>query len=471
MKYFTLAQIQAQLLSNTLTCVELVTYYLEQIEKNKHLNAFVEIYDKEALQRAATLDQRIQKNPKQLGKLFGCVVSHKDMIVLKDHQVSASSQILNGFVSQFDASCLGALLVEDAIIIGRTNCDEFGMGSSNTNSFFGPVHNGAKHGYVSGGSSGGAAVSVQTDCCLLALGTDTGGSVRQPASLCGVLGFKPTYGLVSRYGLVAYASSFDQVGILARHISDLEIIMNTISESDDYDATMLDQKYEAQEGELPEQLKIAFLGEALENAALDSEIKDSIYVQFEIFRSQGISVEKVSFELLDTLVPCYYILTTAEASSNLSRYDGVRFGYRSKDSSNLNEMYVNSRTEGFGSEVKKRILLGSYVLSEAYYDAYFTKAQQVRALICSQLNNLFERYDFIMMPTSPKVAWPMEYKSSDPVEAYMADIYTVLANLAGLPAINVPLGNNSENLPFGIQVLAKRKADKKLLKFVQRYFE
>lgn len=471
MKYFTLAQIQAQLLSNTLTCVELVTYYLEQIEKNKHLNAFVEIYDKEALQRAATLDQRIQKNPKQLGKLFGCVVSHKDMIVLKDHQVSASSQILNGFVSQFDASCLGALLAEDAIIIGRTNCDEFGMGSSNTNSFFGPVHNGAKHGYVSGGSSGGAAVSVQTDCCLLALGTDTGGSVRQPASLCGVLGFKPTYGLVSRYGLVAYASSFDQVGILARHISDLEIIMNTISESDDYDATMLDQKYEAQEGELPEQLKIAFLGEALENAALDSEIKDSIYGQFEIFRSQGISVEKVSFELLDTLVPCYYILTTAEASSNLSRYDGVRFGYRSKDSSNLNEMYVNSRTEGFGSEVKKRILLGSYVLSEAYYDAYFTKAQQVRALICSQLNNLFERYDFIMMPTSPKVAWPMEYKSSDPVEAYMADIYTVLANLAGLPAINVPLGNNSENLPFGIQVLAKRKVDKKLLKFVQRYFE
>lgn len=471
MKYFTLAQIQAQLLSNTLTCVELVTYYLEQIEKNKHLNAFVEIYDKEALQRAATLDQRIQKNPKQLGKLFGCVVSHKDMIVLKDHQVSASSQILNGFVSQFDASCLGALLAEDAIIIGRTNCDEFGMGSSNTNSFFGPVHNGAKHGYVSGGSSGGAAVSVQTDCCLLALGTDTGGSVRQPASLCGVLGFKPTYGLVSRYGLVAYASSFDQVGILARHISDLEIIMNTISESDDYDATMLDQKFDAQEGELPEQLKIAFLGEALENAALDSEIKDSIYGQFEIFRSQGISVEKVSFELLDTLVPCYYILTTAEASSNLSRYDGVRFGYRSKDSSNLNEMYVNSRTEGFGSEVKKRILLGSYVLSEAYYDAYFTKAQQVRALICSQLNNLFERYDFIMMPTSPKVAWPMEYKSSDPVEAYMADIYTVLANLAGLPAINVPLGNNSENLPFGIQVLAKRKADKKLLKFVQRYFE
>lgn len=471
MKYFTLAQIQAQLLSNTLTCVELVTYYLEQIEKNKHLNAFVEIYDKEALQRAATLDQRIQKNPKQLGKLFGCVVSHKDMIVLKDHQVSASSQILNGFVSQFDASCLGALLAEDAIIIGRTNCDEFGMGSSNTNSFFGPVHNGTKHGYVSGGSSGGAAVSVQTDCCLLALGTDTGGSVRQPASLCGVLGFKPTYGLVSRYGLVAYASSFDQVGILARHSSDLEIIMNTISESDDYDATMLDQKYDAQEGELPEQLKIAFLGEALENAALDSEIKDSIYGQFEIFRSQGISVEKVSFELLDTLVPCYYILTTAEASSNLSRYDGVRFGYRSKDSSNLNEMYVNSRTEGFGSEVKKRILLGSYVLSEAYYDAYFTKAQQVRALICSQLNNLFERYDFIMMPTSPKVAWPMEYKSSDPVEAYMADIYTVLANLAGLPAINVPLGNNSEDLPFGIQVLAKRKADKKLLKFVQRYFE
>lgn len=471
MKNLTLAQIQAQLLSGTLTCVDLVAFYLEQIEKNKYLNAFVEVYDKEAIQKAAALDQRIKQYPNQLGKLFGCIVSHKDMIVLKDHKVSASSLILNGFVSQFDASCLKSLLAEDAIIIGRTNCDEFGMGSSNTNSFFGPVHNGTKQGFVSGGSSGGAAVSVQTDCCLVALGTDTGGSVRQPASLCGVLGFKPTYGLVSRYGLVAYASSFDQVGILAKNVEDIDQMMSVISVNDDIDATMLDQNFDEQDGELPAHVKIAFLGEAIENSALDAEIKNTIYSQFDNFKDEGILVQKVSFELLDALVPCYYILTTAEASSNLSRYDGVRYGYRSASSSNLNDMYVNSRTEGFGSEVKKRIMLGSYVLSEAYYDAYFTKAQQVRALICNHLDSLFEKFDFIIMPTSPKVAWPIEYKSSDPVEAYMADIYTVLANLAGLPAISVPLGNNSENLPFGIQVLGKRKSDKKVLRFVERYFD
>ena len=447
----------------------MVHSYLANIENLKHLNAFVEVYADEAIQAAKALDIKIKQNPTALGRLFGCFISVKDLIVQKDHKVSAGSKILEGFVSQFDATCIAALLAEDAIIIGCTNCDEFGMGSANTNSYYGPVKNGANMDRVSGGSSGGAAVSVQMDMCLAAIGTDTGGSVRQPASMCGVYGFKPSYGMVSRYGLVAYASSFDQAGIIAKNIDDITKIMEVISIADEYDATMMTQDlFPSQNKALPESIKIAYFIETIENDALDPVIKAATKKELENLKNSGAIVEAVSFDLLEALVPCYYILTTAEASSNLSRYDGVRYGYRSPDAKTLSDMYVKSRTEGFGTEVKKRIMLGTYVLSEAYYDAYFTKAQQVRRLICERMDAIFAEYDFIIMPTTPKVAWPIHESAKDPLESYMADIYTVLANLAGIPAISVPIDNNNEKMPFGIQVMGNRKDEKKLLKFAER---
>jgi aspartyl-tRNA(Asn)/glutamyl-tRNA(Gln) amidotransferase subunit A len=464
-----LSQIQQELLQASITCEQMVHSYLANIENLKHLNAFVEVYADEAIQAAKALDIKIKQNPTALGRLFGCFISVKDLIVQKDHKVSAGSKILEGFVSQFDATCIAALLAEDAIIIGRTNCDEFGMGSANTNSYYGPVKNGANMDRVSGGSSGGAAVSVQMDMCLAAIGTDTGGSVRQPASMCGVYGFKPSYGMVSRYGLVAYASSFDQAGIIAKNIDDITKIMEVISIADEYDATMMTQDlFPSQNKALPESIKIAYFIETIENDALDLVIKAATKKELENLKNSGAIVEAVSFDLLEALVPCYYILTTAEASSNLSRYDGVRYGYRSPDAKTLSDMYVRSRTEGFGTEVKKRIMLGTYVLSEAYYDAYFTKAQQVRRLICERMDAIFAEYDFIIMPTTPKVAWPIHESAKDPLESYMADIYTVLANLAGIPAISVPIDNNNEKMPFGIQVMGNRKDEKKLLKFAER---
>ncbi|MBC7884795.1 MAG: Asp-tRNA(Asn)/Glu-tRNA(Gln) amidotransferase subunit GatA [Saprospiraceae bacterium] len=470
MIYTSLKEIQNLLLSGELSTEQLVISYLERIETTKHLNAFIEVYDDEALNKARELDHKMKHSPDTLGKLFGCVISIKDMIVYKNHKVSAGSKILDGFISQFSGTALEAVIREDAIIIGRTNCDEFGMGSANTNSYFGPVANGADHKRVSGGSSGGAAVSVQTDSCLIAFGTDTGGSVRQPASLCGVIGFKPTYGLVSRHGLVAYASSFDQLGLMGRNVEDIDVVMTVISELDAYDATMF------QTGLYDDQviddfnlttIKVAYLEEAINNESLDKQIKDAFYGYLSHLTDQGVSVDKIQFPLLEYVVPVYYILTTAEASSNLSRYDGVRYGYRPEKVTTLEDLYVNTRTNGFGQEVKKRIMLGSFVLSEAYFDTYFTKAQQIRQMIKEQIHKIFEKFDFIILPTTPKVAWQVAEKPTNPMEIYLSDIYTVLSNLAGIPAVSVPLGNNIDGMPFGIQILSNVKDDKKLLHFIK----
>jgi len=465
-----LAQIQTALRDGSLSCEKIIQYYLSNINATQHLNAYVEVYEAEAIKKAIALDIRIKENPDTLGKLFGCVVSIKDLIVYKNHKVSAASRILDGFESQFSATAVELMLKEDAIIIGRTNCDEFGMGSSNTNSYFGPVKNASDINRISGGSSGGAAVSVQTDTCLVALGTDTGGSVRQPAGMCGVIGFKPSYGMVSRYGLVAYASSFDQLGLLAHYASDLDAVMSVVSTTDVYDATMFQKDTYDEQNEPSQEIKdytFAYLGDALDSDALDDEIRQSMTSYINTLRSSGARVDKIGFPLLEYLVPTYYILTTAEASSNLSRYDGVRYGHRTTEATSLEDMYVKSRSEGFGAEVKKRIMLGSFVLSEAYYDAYFTKAQQIRTMIKQQIQDIFSRYDFIILPTAPSVAWPIAQKPTDPLEIYLSDIYTVLANLAGVPAISIPSGKNKEGLSFGIQLMADVKEDKKLIQFIQ----
>lgn len=469
MEYTSLKDIQIALLSGKTTTEKLVIFYLSNIESTKDLNAYIEVYYEEALSKAKELDLKIKHHPDTIGKLFGCIISVKDLIVYKNHKVNAGSGILEGFESQFSATAIEAVLKEDAIIIGRTNCDEFGMGSANTNSHFGPVKNAADEMKISGGSSGGAAVSVQTNTCLVALGTDTGGSVRQPASMCGVYGFKPGYGMVSRYGLIAYASSFDQLGILSNNVEDIDAIMSVVSVRDDFDATMYQTGLYGEQLSLENpslnRFKIAYISDAFENDALDHEIKSTSYQFLDKLKTKGATVEGIHFKLLDYVVPCYYILTTAEASSNLSRYDGVKYGYRSERAGSPEEMYVNSRSEGFGKEVKKRIMLGSFVLSEAYYDAYFTKAQQVRRMIKDQMDSFFDQYDFIIMPSSPKTAWYIHEKPNDPLEIYMADIYTVLANLAGIPAISIPLGNNTDKMPFGIQVLSREHNDRKLLNF------
>lgn len=463
-----LKEIQRALLSNETTVVNLVHSYLEQIKKTQELNAFVEVFETEALQRAKELDEKLLQQPSQIGKLFGCVLSIKDLIVYKDHEANACSKILHGFKSLFDATAVKAILAEDAIIIGRTNCDEFGMGSANTNSAFGPVKNAIDPRKVSGGSSGGAAVSVQTNACLMALGTDTGGSVRQPASFCGVYGYKPSYGMVSRYGLIAYASSFDQIGIIAHDVEDIDLLMSVIAVPDEFDATMYQNvPYPSEKISIKKKLKFAFFNEAMENTALDGEIKTKLADSFIKIEEQGMEVKATNFSLLSYLVPCYYILTTAEASSNLSRYDGVRYGHRSNDSDQLASLYINTRTEGFSTEVKKRIMLGSFVLSASYYDTYYTKAQQVRQMIKKQLDTLFEAHDFILMPTAPNVAWTIGENPEDPMEIYMSDIYTVMANLAGLCALSIPIGSHTNGLPFGLQIIGKSKGDKHLLAAAQ----
>ncbi len=462
-KYTSLTEIQGKLTQKQLKLQDLLSYYFDQIEKNKHLNAFNEVFFDSARQQANLVQQKIDQGT--AGKLAGMVIGLKDNICYLDHKVSASSKMLEGFVSPYSSTVVKRLLQEDAVIIGRLNCDEFAMGGSNETSYYGPVKNAVDVERVAGGSSGGSAVAVQADLCLAALGTDTGGSVRQPAAFCGCIGFKPTYGRISRYGIIAYASSFDQVGTLTSSVSDAALLMEVLAGADEEDSTVSSlpvpvySKLITQGGKR----KIAVLEETINNKALDPEIKQSILVAIEKLKSQGHTIEYVSFDLLDYLVPAYYVLTTAEASSNLSRYDGVHYGYRNKEAKNLTNLYKLSRAEGFGEEVKRRILLGTFVLSAGYYDAYYQKAQQVRRLIREKVEALLQNYDMLISPVTPTPAFKMGENMQDPLVMYMADIYTVLASLAGIPAVALPLGNNAAGLPLSIQLMTKHFNEQELL--------
>jgi aspartyl-tRNA(Asn)/glutamyl-tRNA(Gln) amidotransferase subunit A len=444
----------------------LVAHYLERIAATKELNIYVEVFEEEALARARALDARREQGLRT-GRLAGMVISIKDVICYKDHGVTAGSRILSGFRSLYTATALERLLQEDAIVIGRTNCDEFAMGSANEHSAYGPTRNAADPARVPGGSSGGAAVSVQADTCLLALGSDTGGSVRQPAAFCGVYGFKPTYGRISRHGLLAYGSSFDQIGLLAHTVEDIATALSVMAGPDAYDSTASRRPVEAYEAaNWREPARIAYFSGILDMPGMDAGIRDQARAFLADCGAAGHVVEAVSFPLLDYVIPAYYVMTTAEASSNLARYDGVRYGYRSQEVYNLDETYKKTRTEGFGTEVKRRILLGSFVLSSGYYDAYYGKAQRVRRLIREQLLAIFETYDFIFLPASPIQPWLIGQKVNDPVASYLADIFTVLANLAGLPAIAIPHKQGSEDLlPMGIQLMAAPFREADLLAF------
>lgn len=469
--YSSLSEIRSGLQRAEITVEGLVNNYLDQIKKNAHLNAFNEVFEQEALINAKNIDDRIKNGT--AGKLAGMVIAIKDNICYKGHQVSASSKILKDFTSIYSSTIVERLLAEDVVIIGRCNCDEFAMGGANETSYFGPVKNMADETKVSGGSSGGSAVAVQANMCHAAIGTDTGGSVRQPASFCGVIGLKPTYGRISRHGIIAFASSFDQVGPITRSVEDAALLLEIMAGPDDYDSTLAQQEVPAFSKHIEKtgKKKIAYLQEAISSPGVDAEVKDVLIKYIDKLRADGHTVTPIAFEQLDYLVPAYYILAMAEASSNLARYDGVHYGYRSPSADDLQSTYKRSRSEGFGKEVKRRIMLGTFVLSAGYYDAYYAKAQKVRRLIREKTDQILNEYDFILVPTAPEPAFAIGKEEKDPVVTYLSDIFTVQASLAGVPAISLPVGNNSQGLPLGLQLLAKHFNEQELLNFSKYFLE
>jgi len=464
-EFSSIEQYHAQLQEGSITCLQAVEYYLQRINSTAHLNAFIEVFSNEALERARYLDEK-RKSGNSSGKLHGVVVGLKDVICYKDHKISASSEILKNFTSLYSATAVERLLAEEAIIIGNLNCDEFAMGSTNENSAYGKVLNALDESRVPGGSSGGPAVAVQAGLSMVSLGSDTGGSVRQPADFCGIIGLKPTYGRISRYGLIAYASSFDQIGIFGKTIRDIALMLEIMSGADEFDSTVSNKRVEAYSSNINENKKyrFAYFDEALNHSSLDPEISASIKNTTTQLKKEGHEIRAVEFELMNFIVPAYYILTTAEASSNLSRFDGVKYGYRANASDlDLMELYKQTRSKGFGKEVKRRIMLGTFVLSAGYYDAYFTRAQKVRKLLYDKIQQVFKDFDFIILPASPTTAFKAGEKMDDPIAMYLADIYTVMANLTGIPAISLPLFKHSNGMPYGLQLMANRFNELSLL--------
>jgi aspartyl-tRNA(Asn)/glutamyl-tRNA(Gln) amidotransferase subunit A len=451
----------AALKSNAITCTQQVALYLQQIKQTAHLNIYINVFEKEALQKAKQLDE-VRNSSTPLKKLHGVVVAIKDVIVYKDHKVTAASKILEGYTSPFTATALQYLLDEDAIIIGMLNCDEFAMGGTNENSYYGAVKNPINPDHVPGGSSGGSAAAIAADTCMIALGSDTGGSVRQPADYCGVFGFKPMYGAISRYGLIAYGSSFDQIGILAHSINDIQTVFEVMQHKDDLDSTSI-SLVEYKQKQFNEKLRIGYFVDAIEHPALQPEIKKGIQKKLETLAAIGHTLVPIDFDLINYVVPTYYILTTAEAASNFSRFDGVRYGYKGTDINTLQDQYVKTRTQGFGKEVKKRIIMGNFVLSAGYYDAYFTRAQKVRNVLYKKNQEIFNTIDVLAMPVVPHTAPKLNAQLKDPIAMYAADIYNVYANLVGISSIAIPIGKDDAQMPYGMQFMANVYNDYALL--------
>lgn len=423
------------------------------------------------MEAAGKVDAKIKSGA--AGKLAGLVLAVKDIIAIKDKRLTCGSRILENFVSPYDATVIDRLRREDAVIIGKTNMDEFAMGSSTEYSAYGAVLNPSDPSRVPGGSSGGSAAAVAAGLCHVALGTDTGGSIRQPASFCGVVGLKPTYGRVSRYGLVAFASSFDVIGPLANSVYDVALVLEVLAGHDEKDSTSAEKAVPSYTQLLDRDIKRLRVGIAREtlSSGVADDVKAAVLKQVDYLRTAGVEVQEVSLPHLDYTIPAYYILATAEASSNLERYDGARYGHRSKDVDELEQMYVRTRTEGFGPEVKRRIILGTFVLSAGYYDAYYRKAQRVRRLIKQDFDNALRTVDAIAVPTAPTTAFKVGEKTSDPVQMYLSDIFTVSANLAGIPGISVPVGKDSKSLPIGIQLLGRQFEEETILtlaSFIER---
>ncbi len=450
--YSRISEIREDLNSGRVTCTALVDYYLKNIADNQHLNAFLEVWSDEAKARAIEIDSKVKAGT--AGRLAGVVIALKDVLSFRGHKVSSSSKILEGFEAIYSATVVQRLLDEDAIFIGRTNCDEFAMGASNENSAYGPVLNAADPTRVPGGSSGGSAVAVQANMAHAALGSDTGGSIRQPAAFTGIVGLKPTYGLISRWGLLAYASSFDQIGPMTKSIEDSALLTEIMAGPDGQDATLFQKaapKFSAPKA--PAKAKFAVMREAIDGEGIDPEVRSMMQGLIAKLEGAGHEVSYFDFPLLDHMVPVYYVITTAEASSNLSRYSGMMYGKRSENAHDLESTYVLSRTEGFGEEVKRRIMLGTFVLSSDQYDAYYEKAQKVRRIIRTETEKILADADAILLPTTSTPAFKLGEKAANPLAMYMADLFTVQAPLAGNPAISIPGGKTTDGLPMGVQLM------------------
>jgi aspartyl-tRNA(Asn)/glutamyl-tRNA(Gln) amidotransferase subunit A len=460
--YNSFAEVKSALASGV-SVFDLVETSITRIHAHAELNAFLEVFEDSAREQARLVDQKIAAGTQ--GRLAGMIIGIKDNLCYKGHNVSASSKILRGFESLFTGTAVQRLIDEDAIIIGRLNCDEFAMGSSNENSAFGPVRNPLNTDKVPGGSSGGSAAAVAAGLCTAALGSDTGGSIRQPASFTGTVGLKPSYGRISRHGLIAYASSFDQIGPITTNVEDAALLLEIMSGKDEFDSTVSSRPVDAYtECSSPGKKRIAVIKETLEMDGMDSEIEAKVRGLIGTLKAEGHEVEEVSFPYLEYMVPTYYVLTTAEASSNLSRFDGVHFGHRSAIAQGVEATYKQSRTEGFGPEVKRRIMTGTFVLSHGYYDAYYTKGQKVRRVLRDKTNEIFQSYDLVLMPATPATAFDLN-AVKDPIQMYLQDIFTVHANLTGNPAISIPFGTHSDGMPYGLQLMATHFAEKELLDF------
>jgi aspartyl-tRNA(Asn)/glutamyl-tRNA(Gln) amidotransferase subunit A len=456
--------IRQELASGTTSCVTITESYLKEIERQNHLNAFLAVFSDQARERAQAIDRKLQRGT--AGALAGMVLAVKDVICIKDTTVTCGSRILKNYISPYSATVIQRLLDADAIIIGKTNMDEFAMGSSNENSAFGPVLNPRDESRVPGGSSGGSAVAVAAGMATAALGSDTGGSVRQPAAFCGIVGLKPTYGRVSRYGLVAFASSFDQIGTFGTTVRDTAHVLNVIAGHDPCDSTAVNVSVPNYLEKLNRDITGLRIGLPKEyyTDALDDEIKNAILHTVELLNHHGAVVKEISLPHTEYTIATYYILTTAEASSNLARYDGARYGTRAEGVQDILDMYLRSRSQGFGDEVKRRIMLGTYVLSAGYYEAYYRKGQKVRRLIKEDFDKAFQEVNCIITPTSPTTAFKLGEKIDDPLTMYLSDIYTVSANLAGIPAISIPCGNDHQGLPIGLQILGKQFDEETILR-------
>ena len=467
----TVHELQEKLKNKELTITEITQAYVDRInEKEKDVEAFVTTLTDEALAQAKDVQAKVERGEIK-GELAGIPIGIKDNLCTKGIRTTCSSRMLEDFIAPYNATIVEKVNNENMINLGKLNMDEFAMGSSTETSYFKKTKNPWNLNKVPGGSSGGSAAAVAANLVPWALGSDTGGSIRQPASLCGVVGLKPTYGLVSRFGLVAFASSLDQIGPITKDVTDSAILLNLIAGHDERDTTSVNKEKEDYTEALKNDvkgMKIAvpkeFFGEGI-----NEEVKASLEKAIEKYKEMGAIVEEVSLDVAEYALATYYIIACAEASSNLGRFDGIRYGYRTKNYSNLKELFKNSRSEGFGAEVKRRIILGTYVLSSGYYDAYYKKAQQVRTLVSNKFEEVFEKYDVILTPTSPITAFNIGEKSDNPLEMYLSDICTVSINIAGVPAISIPCGVNSKGMPIGMQLIGNKFQEKKILNAAYAY--
>jgi len=460
----TITEIKELLKENKTTCCELVENYLSKIKAGEKYNCFVTVFEDKARKKAEEIDKKIKDD--HAGELAGVIIGIKDVICIKGERTTCGSRMLENYYPPFNATAVEKLEKEDVIIIGKTNMDEFAMGSTTESSYFGPTLNPNDITRIPGGSSGGSAAAVAADLVPVSLGSDTGGSIRQPASLCGVVGLKPTYGRVSRFGLVAYASSLDQIGPITNNVKDTAILIKIIAGKDPKDSTSVNVEVPDYPNLLNKDISGLKVGIPKEycGEGLEPEIKERLEVLASHLKEHGIIVEDVSLPHSKYSIATYYIIATAEASSNLSRYDGVKYGFREENVGDLNELFTKSRTKGFGAEVKRRIMLGTYVLSAGYYDAYYNKARKFRRLIKEDFDRAFEKFDCLITPVSPTTAYKLGEKIDDPLQMYLSDIYTISINLAGIPGLAIPFGKSSEGLPIGFQILGKHFSEDTILR-------